>query len=246
MANEPTVALVTGAAKRVGRAIVTRLHAAGLPVAIHYRGSRDAAEALAQALNEQRPRSAVALQADLSDAASLSMLVQSTVETFGALSLLVNNASSFHPTPVTDADADDWNDLFTSNARGPFFLSQAAIPHLRRCGGNIVNILDVHAERPMRGHTVYCMAKAALMMMTRSLALELAPEIRVNGVSPGAILWPSSEPDDAEKQRTLARIPMRRTGEPDDIASAVEYLALGAPYVTGQVLRIDGGRSLNM
>jgi pteridine reductase len=164
----------------------------------------------------------------------------------GSLDVLVNNASRFYPTPVGEVTPETWKDLMGSNLRGPFFLSQALLPELRKAAGSIVNILDIHAERPMRKHTVYCVAKAGLAMMTRSLARELGPEIRVNGVAPGAIMWPENEPPESVKKNILGRTALGRLGNPEDIAGAVAYLALDAPYVTGQVLAVDGGRSLNI
>ncbi len=240
------VALVTGAALRVGCAVARELHQAGVDIVVHYRSSADAARALVDELNAARSDSAAAIPADLADVESLKALVAQTIDRFGRLDVLVNNASSFYPTPVGEASEADWKDLFDSNARGPFFLAQAAAPHLKATSGSIINIIDIHAQKPMATHTVYCMAKSALTMMTHSLALELAPEVRVNGVSPGAILWPSSDPSEEEKARVLARVPMKRIGDPTDIAGAVSYFALKAPYVTGQILSIDGGRSLNM
>ena len=237
---------MTGAARRVGNSIAARLHERGLNVAVHYRSSRGDADAFVAALNERRGNSAIAVRASLDDAEELRGMMRIVENHWGGMDVLVNNASSFYPTPVAAATEAHWDDLFASNARGPFFLSQAAAESLAQHQGCIVNLLDVHAERPMREHTIYCMAKAALVMMTRSLALELAPNVRVNGVAPGAILWPSQDPSDEEKQATLARVPMQRTGCPDDIAGAVAYLALDAPYVTGQIIAVDGGRSLNM
>ncbi|KAA9131306.1 pteridine reductase [Marinihelvus fidelis] len=239
-------ALITGGARRIGRAIVQALHRRGLRVIIHCRSSVDEANTLARELNDRRPGSAFVTVADLEHRDGPDQLARSVMAITPELALLVNNASRFHPTPVGETEYDDWRALMGSNARGPFFLTQALAPSL--AGGAIVNLLDIHGRRPMRRHTVYGMAKAALEMMTLSLARELAPDIRVNGVAPGAILWPEGEadPDTAAKNQAaiLERVPMGRTGTPEDIAGAVAWLGLDAPYVTGQVLAVDGGRSL--
>ncbi|MGB0722986.1 MAG: pteridine reductase [Gammaproteobacteria bacterium] len=239
------VVLVTGAAKRVGAAIAERLHGAGARVVIHYRGSGEAARERVGRLNDIRPHSATCVQADLLDTASLPGLVEAARDTWGRLDGLVNNASSFYPTEVGTATQEQWDDLVGSNMKAPFFLAQAAAPELRRRGGAIVSIVDVHGERPMKNHPIYCMAKAGLAMMTRSLARELGPEVRVNGVAPGAILWPSAGLSDEAKQTILDRTALKRPGDPDDIAGAVLFLMV-APYVTGQILAVDGGRSLNI
>lgn len=240
--------LVTGGAKRVGAAIVRALHAAGARVVVHCRASRDEAEALVAALNALRASSAAIVQADLADTGALGALVEDAASRFGRLDGLVNNASGFRPTPLASLAPADWEELSATNLRAPMFLSKAAAPHLARAGGAIVNVVDIHAERPLKDFTAYTVAKAGLAGLTRSLALELAPEVRVNGVSPGAILWP--EPDDAfppaERARITAQTPLRRTGRPEDIAGAVKYLLLDAPFVTGQILAVDGGRSITL
>lgn len=240
------VSLVTGAARRVGAAIAQRLHAAGHRVVVHYRSSREAAQERVDACNDERPGSALALAAELGSRETADRLVAAAVQAFGRLDLLVNNASDFYPTPVGNIGMDDWERLFDSNARGPLFLSQAAAPHLAEAGGAIVNLVDIHARHPRPEHTVYCMAKAALVMMTRSLALELAPAVRVNAVAPGAILWAEGDNNAEAQEETLRRIPLDRLGEPADIAGAVVYLGLENPYLTGQVLVVDGGRSLHV
>lgn len=245
MSDLPT-ALVTGAAARVGATIVETLHRRGHRVAIHYRSSAGPAEALAARLNARRADSAVTVRGDLGDEGACAALVTAVLDRWGRLDVLVNNASDFYPTPVASITAADWERLFASNARGPLFVSLAAIPALRAARGAIVNIVDIHAERPLPRHTVYCMAKAALVMLTRSLALELGPEVRVNGIAPGAILWPEPDISDEEKAATLALVPLGRRGEPENIASAVCQLALDNDYVTGQILAVDGGRSLNL
>lgn len=238
-------ALVTGGARRVGAAIVRRLHAAGARVVVHCHRSRDAAEALVAELNAARAGSAVVAAADLLDIAALPGLVQQALAAFGRLDLLVNNASSFYPTPVDAIDEAQWLDLIGTNLKAPLFLARAAAPALRERGGAIINIIDIHAERPMRGHVIYNAAKGGLAALTRALALDLGPQVRVNGVSPGAIVWPEAGAweDPAERADILRRTILGRTGEPGDIAGAVLYLA-GAPYVTGQILAVDGGRSI--
>jgi len=238
------VVLVTGAARRIGAAIVTRLQQNGARVAIHYRGSAAAADELAALLNEQREDSAAAFQADLLNTDDISTLVEAVVAWGGRLDGLVNNASSFYPTPIGTITEEHWSDLVGSNFKAPLFLSQEASPHLRKTGGSIVNIVDIHAQRPLRDHPVYGPAKAALGMLTRSLAKDLAPDIRVNGVSPGAILWPEDGMTETMQQTILQQVPMGRAGLPDDIAGCVLYLMRDASYVTGQIIAVDGGRSI--
>ncbi|MBU8977425.1 pteridine reductase [Lysobacter sp. MMG2] len=240
----PPVALVTGAARRIGAAIARTLHSAGYDVALHYRDSGDDAQALAAELEAARAGSTLLLQADLAQFDRLPELIALCVGRFGRLDALVNNASTFTPTPIGTATPTQWDALFASNARAPFFLAQAAAPHLRATRGAIVNLADLYAERPLREHTLYCMAKAALLMMTRSLAVELGPDVRVNAVSPGAILWPEDRTDTAAQQAMLARTPLGRTGTPQEVAEAVRWLLQDAHYSTGQVLHLDGGRML--
>ncbi|WP_342316274.1 pteridine reductase [Lysobacter sp. FW306-1B-D06B] len=240
----PPVALVTGAARRIGAAIARTLHSAGYDVALHYRDSGDDAQALAAELETARAGSTLLLQADLAQFDRLPELIALCVGRFGRLDALVNNASTFTPTPIGTATPTQWDALFASNARAPFFLAQAAAPHLRATRGAIVNLADLYAERPLREHTLYCMAKAALLMMTRSLAVELGPDVRVNAVSPGAILWPEDRTDTAAQQAMLARTPLGRTGTPQEVAEAVRWLLQDAHYSTGQVLHLDGGRML--
>ena len=238
------VALVTGSARRIGAAIARALHAAGYDLALHYRSSSDDVDALAAELERARPGSTLRLQADLAEFDRLPELVAHTVGRFGRLDALVNNASGFYPTPVGDATPAQWDALFATNARAPLFLAQAAAPHLARNGGAIVNLTDLYGERPLAGHSIYCMAKAALLMATKSLALELGPEVRVNAVSPGAILWPEDGGDDAARQAMLQRTPLARTGTPEEVAEAVRWLLQDATYCTGQVIHLDGGRRL--
>ena len=238
------VVLVTGAARRIGAAIVTRLHAEGASVAIHYRASADAADALSARLNGIRPDSARTFACDLLQTESLPRLVADVVAWGGRLDILINNASTFYPTPVGAITEAHWDDLVGSNFKAPLFLTQAAAPALRAAHGSVVNIVDIHAQRPLREHPVYGPAKAALAMLTRSLAKDLAPEIRVNGVAPGAILWPEDGINDATRATILRQVPLGRPGEPGDIAACVLFLLRDAPYVTGQIIAVDGGRSI--
>jgi len=243
MELENRVALVTGAAQRIGAQIARTLHGAGMRIALHYHASADAAMRLAAELEAMRPGSVTTLRADLDDPAAPQAIVAQVLARFGGLDVLVNNASRFYPTPLDSATAAQWDELMGSNLRAPFFLAQAAAPLLRAAGGCIVNLVDVHARRPLAGHPIYCMAKAANAMMVKSLARELGPEVRVNGVAPGAILWPDRDLDDAAKREILDRTALRRTGTLDDVAKAVLYLVRDADYVTGQVLAVDGGRT---
>lgn len=243
-ANPRPVAFVTGAARRIGATIARTLHAGGYDLALHCRNSCDELDALAAELERVRPESTVTLQADLADADCLPELVDAALARFGRLDALVNNASAFHPTPIGTITPSQWDDLFAANARAPLFLAQAAAPHLAARGGAIVNLVDIHADRPLREHSVYCMAKAALAMATRALALELAPDVRVNGVAPGAVLWPEAGKDEAERAHLVARTPLARIGTPADVAGAVLWLLRDAPYVTGEILRVDGGRAI--
>lgn len=243
MSAEMPVALVTGAARRIGAAIAETLHASGHRVIIHCHRSRDEADALARGLNAARADSATVMNADLLDHAAISRLVKQAAAQWQRLDLLVNNASTFFPTPVAGTTSAQWNDLIGSNLAAPFFLSQAAAPFLQASSGAIVNLVDIHGERPLAGHAVYSTAKAGLHMLTRALAKELAPAVRVNGVSPGAILWPESGMNDDERENIVAATPLRRTGHPQDVADAVLFLAR-SPFITGQVLAVDGGRSL--
>jgi pteridine reductase len=241
---ENKVVLVTGAARRIGAAIVTRLHANGARVAIHYRGSAGEARQLASALNDQRADSAITLQADLLDNDSLAGLVDKVVDWGGSLDALVNNASTFYPTPLADITEEAWLDLMGSNLKAPLFLSQVAAPHLQSSNGCIVNIVDIHGQRPLRNHPIYGSAKAGLAMLTKSLAKDLAPDVRVNGVSPGAILWPEDGMSENAQASILNQVPLQRAGEPDDIAGCVLFLIREAHYVTGQIIAVDGGRSI--
>jgi pteridine reductase len=237
-------ALITGAAKRVGATIARALHAEGAGIAIHYRSSAAPAEELAEELNARRPGSAVLARCDLLDNACLAGMVGEVVARTGRLDVLVNNASSFYPTTLGSVTEAQWEDLIGTNLRAPLFLSQAALPHLRAARGCIVNLVDIHAVRPLRDHPVYGAAKAGLAMLTRSLARDLAPDVRVNGVAPGAVLWPENAMDDRTRDSILRQIPMKRAGSPEDIAGCVLYLVRDAGYVTGQIIAVDGGRSV--
>ncbi|HEU4353905.1 MAG TPA: pteridine reductase [Burkholderiales bacterium] len=237
-------ALVTGGARRVGAAIAHRLHAAGAAVLIHYRDSESDAARLASELNATRPKSAAKVKAELLAPVAPRALVGAALETFGRLDLVVNNASTFFPVAVGAMEPPHWEELIGSNLRAPLFLAQQASDELAKNHGSIVNIVDIHAERPLKGYALYTIAKAGLAAMTRALALELAPRVRVNGVAPGAIAWPEDgQFTDPERARILATTPLARIGSPEDVARAVHFLAC-APYVTGQILAVDGGRSI--
>jgi len=237
--------LITGGARRVGAAICRRLHASGANVVVNYHRSTQDAQLLQQELNDLRAGSAVLARADLLKPGSWSQLVKDVVTAFGRLDALINNASSFYPTPVGEIDEQAWDDLVGTNMKAPLFLSQAAAPELRKVQGCIINIIDIHAELPLRNHLVYSAAKGGLLALTRALARELGPQIRVNGVSPGTIVWPEGPTwqNDIERQRIVNQTVLKRSGEPADIAGAVEFL-ISAPYVTGQILAVDGGRSI--
>lgn len=237
-------ALVTGAARRIGAVLARRLHEAGASVAIHYRDSAQEAREVAAGLEAARPGSAAVFRADLARLDEIGTLVEAVVAWSGRLDVLVNNASTFYPTPLGTITGAQWDDLVGSNLRAPLFLSQAAWPHLRETGGCIVNIVDIHARRPLRDHSVYGAAKAGLAMLTRALAKEMAPQVRVNGIAPGAILWPETGMTESVKRDILEQVPLGRPGEPDDLADALLWLVARARYVTGQVIPVDGGRSL--
>jgi len=238
-------ALITGAGKRLGECTARTLHQHGANIAIHYRGSEKPAQELADSLNGLRAGSAITVQADLLDNNALSSLVEKVVsQTGGQLDILVNNASSFYPTPLGTVTEDQWTDLIGSNLKAPLFLSQAALPYLREAKGVIINIVDIHSQRPLKEHTVYGPAKAALGMLTKTLAKDLAPDVRVNGVSPGAILWPDEGMPDKVADMIIKQVPMKRVGDPTDIARTVLFLIKDAPYITGQIIAVDGGRSV--
>lgn len=240
------VVLVTGAAKRIGAAISRRLHAAGCDLALHYRHSAGEMQALVDALEAERPGSTLALQADLADTAALPGLIERTAAHFGRLDGLVNNASTFYATPLGTITEAQWDELFASNAKAPLFLAQAAAPHLRAARGAIVNILDIYAERPLAELAAYAGSKAALTALTKALALSLAPEVRVNGIAPGAVIWPETGKSVDDIRHIIDRTPLGRAGSPDEIADAVQWLLFQAGFMTGEVLRLDGGRCLTL
>lgn len=238
------VALVTGGAARIGAAIAEGLHAEGFNLALHYRSSYVEAEALRARLEARRPDSVRLLAADLREVKAAIKLVEEAAGGWGRLDVLINNASVFYPTPLGEATEEQWEEILATNLKAPFFLSQAAFPQLARQGGSIVNLIDVYAYRPRLGYLIYSLSKAGLVTLTRALAKEMAPQVRVNGVAPGAILWPKEPMGEAEKRALLDTIPLRRMGQMDDIVKAVRYFVCDAPYVTGQILAVDGGRSL--
>lgn len=242
------VILVTGGAKRVGAAICRRLHTLGARLIIHYRSSFDEAKALQDELNTRRTGSVAIVQGDLLDTDLLQDMIENAAHRYGRLDALINNASSFFSTPLMQCSMEDWEDLIGSNLRAPLFLSQAAAPHLKKQSGCIVNIVDIHTERPLKNYVIYNAAKGGLLSLTKSLAVEMAPEVRVNGVSPGAILWPEDGEwaDETARQQIIATTLLKRCGEPDDIARTVQFLIADAPYITGQIIAVDGGRSIHL
>jgi pteridine reductase len=242
------VVLITGGARRVGAAICRNLHAHGASIMVHYRSSAKEARALQAELNLKRTDSVALIQADLLNLPMLPNLVGDTVKRFGKMDVVINNASSFFPTAVGEINDKAWDDLIGTNLKAPLFLSQAAVGQLKKNHGCIVNIVDIHAERPMKNYVVYSTAKAGLVNLTRSLARELAPEVRVNGVAPGAIIWPEDEAwsDELSRQRIINSTLLKRVGDPEDIAKAVYFLIADAPYITGQIIAVDGGRSINI
>jgi len=242
------VVLITGGAKRVGASICRLLHGGGAKLMIHYRNSVGEARALQSELNLQRPNSAAIIQGDLLNLAVLPSLIQETVSHFGQLDVLINNASSYYATEIGEIGDDQWEDLIGSNLKAPLFLAQAAAHELRKQQGCIINITDMHVERPKKGYVVYSVAKAGLVTLTKSLAQELGPDVRVNAVAPGPVLWPEDNPqfDEVYRQRVISQTLLKRIGECDDVAKAVRFLIQDAPFITGQVIAVDGGRSLNL
>ncbi|WP_090718753.1 pteridine reductase [Nitrosomonas sp. Nm166] len=242
------VILITGGAKRVGAAICRKLHAQGARLVVHYRSSMNEASALQHELNQKRPDSVAMVQADLLDTELLPDLIEKAAKRFGRLDALINNASSFFPTPLNQCTLEGWDDLVGSNLKAPLFLSQAAAPYLKQQHGCVVNIVDIHTERPLKNYVIYNAAKGGLLALTRSLAVEMAPEVRVNGVSPGPILWPEEGKwtDEAVRRHTISGTLLKRCGEPDDIAKTVQFLVADAPYITGQIIAVDGGRSIHL
>ena len=247
------VALVTGAAKRIGAEIVRHLHQAGFNLVIHYHFSEKAALELADELNEERENSAICIQADLNNIAHINNLATAALAHWQRIDLLINNASSFYPTPIGNASEEDWDNLINPNLKAPFFLAQALAQNLSKHHGSIINIADIYAEKPLKKHSIYSIAKAGNVMLTKTLAQELAPLVRVNGIAPGAILWPDDSNKCAEdklsddnKEKMLARIPLQQRGQAQDIAKTILFLAQNAPYITGQILTVDGGRSITI
>jgi pteridine reductase len=241
--NSTPVVLITGAARRIGAATAELFHRAGYQVIIHYNRSASDADKLCEKLNRQRDNSCLLVQADLNDLNGLQKIIN-LVDSLGRLDVLVNNASSFYPTPLQDCNDQQWNDLINSNLKGPFFLSKGLAPHLQKTQGSIVNISDMHVRQALKNHPIYSIAKAGNIAMTKSMALELAPRVRVNSVAPGAILWPEHEQDDTQKQDSvLSKVPMGRLGSERDIAETVFFLATDASYMTGQTIAVDGGSS---
>jgi pteridine reductase len=241
---EGKVVLITGAARRVGAMLARTLQAAGANVMIHYNTSNEEARALASELNAQRGGSAAIVRANLLETAELIGIVDVTVKTFGQLDVLINNASTFYPTTVGEITEAHWNDLLGTNLKAPLFLSQAAAPALRLNDGLILNIADIHGMRPLRRYTTYSVAKAGLIMLTKSLARELGPHVRVNAIAPGPVMWPEDRADKALQKKIIERTQLKRPGTPDDVARAALFLCTGAPYITGQILAVDGGRSV--
>ncbi len=239
------VALITGGSRRIGAAIARQLHVMGMQLVIHYRHSETAAHALQAELHSQRSHSVLLLQADLRHFSKLTYIIQQVIEYYGRLDVLINNASSFYPSPIGQVQENDWEELLDTNLKAPFFLCQAAAPHLIETQGCIINLADIYGERPLKSYAVYSIAKAGIVMLTKSLARELAPQVRVNAIAPGAILWPEHTQDEVTKQRVISQVALKRSGEAEDIAKAVWFLIQEAPYVTGQILTIDGGRLLN-
>ena len=238
------VALVTGGSRRIGAEIAKRLHLEGMRLILHYRSSDDDARKLQNLLNKDRPDSVVLIKGDLLDIHKITHLAQKSINVFSRLDAVVNNASTFFPTPIGDTSEEDWNDLLGTNLKAPFFLAQAAATELKKNQGSIVNITDVYGVRPLRNHSVYCVAKAGLIMLTRALARELAPEVRVNAVAPGAILWPEDDHDEVAHQRLISRTPLKRMGTPQEIAQTVLFLIRDAHFISGHVVPVDGGRSV--
>jgi pteridine reductase len=240
---EGKVVLITGGAHRIGAAVARMLHAQGMKLVIHYHSSEKAARELQEALHKNRPESVMLVRGDLSNGERLVRnLVFETIESFGRIDVLINNASRFYPTPLGEATESQWDDIVGTNLKAPYFLSQAATPYLKKSGGCIINIADIYGDRPLIGYPVYSIAKAGVIMLTKSLARELGPEVRVNAIAPGVILWPESSLDEMSKQRIVSRTPLKRSGEPDDIARTALFLIRDAGFITGQVLAVDGGR----
>ena len=244
MNTNSKVAVITGGAKRIGAEIAKTLHSSEFNILLHYRRSADEAKKLCSELNAFRSNSCSLVQGELNDAKSYTQIIDKAVEEFGQIDALINNASSFYPTPIESITEEQWQELMASNLKAPLFLSQKAIPELRKTQGSIINIIDIYAERPLADHPIYCAAKAGLQMLTKSLARDLSGDIRVNGVAPGAILWPENDAGIDSAAEILKRIPLNTLGEPSDIAKTVRFLLFDAPYINGQIISVDGGRSI--
>ena len=237
--------LITGAARRIGAALARTVHSAGMNVVLHYRSSEVEAKQLYDELNINREDSAALVQADLLEMCEIDPLIEDAVGTWKRLDVLINNASSFYPTPMGEISVQQWDELIGTNLKAPLFLSQAAAPYLKLQKGCIINIVDIHADRPLKNHTLYTIAKAGLGMLTKSLARELAPEVRSNGIAPGAILWPEVDDYAPVHREIIARTALKRQGNPEDIARTALFLMQNAAYITGQIITVDGGRTLS-
>ena len=245
--TERPVALVTGAARRIGAEIARTFHQNNYDVALHYNSSATEANSLADELNSLRKNSAKTFQAQLTDIRAIQQMGKDVLDSFGKLNVLINNASSFYPTPLQDANEEHWDNLIGSNLKGPYFLCQTLAPQLGKNKGSVVTIADIYARNPLKGYSIYCIAKAGNAMLTKSLAKELSPNVRVNGIAPGVILWPNTDEQMSEdiKQQVIDKVPLKRTGSPKDIANTAYFLATAATYMTGQIVAVDGGSSLN-
>tara|TARA_B110000438_G_scaffold69021_1_gene69249 strand:- start:721 stop:1464 length:744 start_codon:yes stop_codon:yes gene_type:complete len=236
--------LITGAAKRVGAKMAEVLHSNGFNIVIHYNSSSESANNLSARLNQQRSGSSIIIGGNLTDDSAVETLIPSVIEQTGRLDVLINNASTFYPTPIENITLEDWDNLFGTNLKAPLFLSKHAAKYLKDSAGLIINIVDIHARKPLKNHPIYGPAKSGLAMLTKSLARDLAPSVRVNGIAPGMILWPENEPSESIKKSILDQIPLKRSGSPEDIANCALFLIKDAPYITGQIIPIDGGRSI--
>jgi len=244
MNQNSKVAIITGGARRIGAVIAKTLHKSGYAIVIHYRNSATDAEKLMQELNNQRQNSCQIIQGDLDDSQTYSDIINTAMNNFGRIDALINNASSFYPTPIAEITETQWHDLMASNLKAPLFLSKHAAPELSKHLGCIINIIDIYAQRPLADHPIYCSAKAGLQMLTKSLARDLNGKVRVNGVAPGAILWPENDIGLDTQEQLLERIPLNKLGEPNDIAKTVLFLVQDAPYINGEIIAVDGGRSV--
>lgn len=242
---EGKVALITGAARRVGASVARTLHSHGMNLVLHYRSSEEEAHLLQRELNDIRENSVILIQSDLLHTQKLTTMVKTAIQGWGRLDVLINNASSFYSTPIGEATEEHWDDLIGSNLKAPFFLSQAAAKALAESRGIIINITDIHAERPLKNYNIYSIAKAGLVMLTKALARDLGPEIRVNAIAPGAIMWPEKDIDELTKHRIISRTALKKQGSPDDLSRAILFLICDAPYISGEIIKVDGGRTLN-